>query len=434
MDRRRVARRIVFVALSALALFGCGKSKGKEGGEENEAASPVQVEAARRGPIDHIVTADAVLYPVNQSNVTTKIAAPVERVLVNRGDHVRAGQLLAVLENRDLTAAVGESRGQVEAAQAAYQTTTGATVPEDRTKAQADVQAGAQTLDAARRLYENRVALQKQGALAQKLVDDARVAMAQAQSQYETAQRHLEALNQVSQREQIAAAKAQVDSAQAHLSSAEAQLSYARITSPITGIVADRPVYPGEMAGSGSAVATIVDISRVIARANVPVKEAAAIRVGRPATITGAQGSIGGKVTVVSPAVDPSTTTVEVWVQAANPGERLKPGGTVRISINAETIQNAVLVPAAALLNSDEGGQMVLVVSSDSLAHERKVNVGVQQGDTVQIVSGVNEGENVITQGGLGLEDKAKVVVQKPASEEDEDNAAGGDEDEKEKK
>jgi multidrug efflux system membrane fusion protein len=119
--------------------------------------------------------------------------------------------------------------------------------------------------------------------------------------------------------------------------------------------------------------------------------------------------------------VDPTTTTVEVWVQAANPGERLKPGGTVRVSIIADTIQNTIVVPASAILNSDEGGQKVMVVSSDSIAHERKVNVGVRQGPRVQIVSGVQEGEQVVTSGGLGLEDKAKVKVQAPPAEEPSD-------------
>ena len=234
-----------------------------------------------------------------------------------------------------------------------------------------------------------------------------------------------------------------METAAAHLRSSEAQLSYTRIVSPIAGIVAERAVYPGEIAGAGAAVATIVDISQVIARANISVKEAAAIRVGRPATIVGTEGTIGGKVTVVSPAVDPSTTTVEVWVQGVNTGERLKPGGAVRLSIKAETLQNAILVPASAILSSPEGGgDMVMVVGPDSLAHQRKVLVGVRQGDNVQIASGINEGDQVITQGGLGLDDNAKVIVRKPGADEDEDEAApadekGGDEkgkDEKEKK
>ncbi len=185
--------------------------------------------------------------------------------------------------------------------------------------------------------------------------------------------------------------------------------------------MADRPVYPGEMPASGTPLISIVDISQIVARANVPVKDASSIKVGRPARISGPDGDLPGKVTVVSPAVDPSTTTVEVWVQAANPEERLKPGATVHVAIIAETIQNTMVVPASALLNSDEGGEKVMVVTSDNLAHERKVSVGVRQGDRVQILGGLQEGDQVVTSGGLGLDDKAKVTIQAPKTDEDED-------------
>jgi multidrug efflux pump subunit AcrA (membrane-fusion protein) len=422
---RRTAAVACLIAAGAL-LSGCGKAKPKEaeaGGEGAEGAEPptaVMVETAVRGAIDRVVSADAILYPINQANVTPKISAPVKRMLVNRGDHVRAGQLIAELESADLAAAVTESQHLVEQTQAAYQTLTGATVPEDRTKAQADVQAAQQGFDAAKKVYDARVALQREGALAQKLVDEARLAMVQAQAQLETAQRHLQVLNQVSQRESIRGAEAQVNAAKAHTETAAVQLSYAQIHSPISGVVADRQVYAGELATSGMPLVSIVDISQVVARANVPVKDAVAIKVGRPARITGPEGDLAGKVTVVSPAVDPSTTTVEVWVQVPNPGEKLKPGGTVRVAIIAETIQNTIVVPATAILNSDEGGQQVMVVGSDSVAHERKISVGVRQGDRVQIASGLQEGDQVVTSGGLGLEDKAKVTIQKP-KEEDED-------------
>src|SRR5579862_943761 len=411
---------IACAMFAAALLAGCGKEKSKE--EAAEAATPVTLETAVHGAIDHMVTADAILYPINQANVTPKISAPVKRVLVNRGDHVRAGQIVAELESADLAAAANESKSQYEQSQAAFQTTTGATVPDDKTKAEADVQSARQVFDAAKKLYDNRVALQKEGALAQKLVDDAKVALVQAQSQLETAQRHLEGLNQVSQRNAIAGAQAQLNAAKAHHENAAVQLSYAQIRSPINGIVADRSVYPGEMPASGTPIISIVDISRVVARANVPVKEAASIHVGRPARISGPEGDLAGKVTVVSPAVDPNTTTVEVWVELENPGERLKPGGSVRVSIIAETLQNVIVVPAVALLNSDEGGQKVMVVSKDSIAHERKVSVGVRQGDRVQIASGLQEGEQVVTSGGLGLEDKAKVAIQQPKTEEDEED------------
>ncbi|MEO8053271.1 MAG: efflux RND transporter periplasmic adaptor subunit [Acidobacteriota bacterium] len=419
------ARLTAGLIMACTLLAGCGKGGDAEQAAADEAAPiPVTVEPAVRGAIDHVITADAVLYPINQANVIPKISAPVRRILVNRGDHVRTGQLLAELETGDLSAAAEESKHQYEQAQAMSQTLTGATVGEDRAKAESDVRSAQQALDAAQKLYDNRVALQREGALAQKLVDDAKVALTQAQSLFEVAQRHLQGLNQVTQREAIRGSQAQVAAAKAHYDSTLVQATYGLVRSPISGVISDRSIYPGEIAANGTPLVSIVDISQLVARTNVPVKEAAAISVGRPARITGPAGDLAGTVTVVSPAVNPNTTTVEVWVQMPNPGEKLKPGGTVRVSIIAETIQNTIVVPAAALLNSDEGGEKVMVIDKDSVAHERKIVPGVRQGERVQIVTGLQDGEQVVTSGGLGLEDKAKVAVQKPASEEDEDDDA----------
>jgi HlyD family secretion protein len=413
--------KIYFVLTLAflLVLVACsGTTKDSAEASAEGSATPVQVAVATEGPVQHTITANAILFPFNKSNVTSKISAPVRRILVNRGDHVTEGQLLATLESQDLRAAAQESEELYKQAQAVYRTTTGATVPEDKTRAVADLRTAQQALEAANKVYQSRLNLFRQGALAQKIVDDARVAMVQAQSQYDTAERHLESVQNVSEREQVAGSQAQMQAAKAHYASTEAQLSYAEIRSPIKGVVSDRAVYPGEMANSGAAVISVVDISQVIAHANIPVKEADAIQVGRPATISASGRDLSGKVTVVSPAVDPSTTTVEIWVQAANTGERVKPGTTAQVSINAEVIKQAVLVPVAALLSSDEGGDKVMVVGPDSVAHERKVEVGVRQSDQVQITNGVKPGEQVITFGALGLEDKAKVVVQKSTDAE----------------
>lgn len=282
-NSRTIYRAAAVVCMIAL-LAACGKKKDAEDASgENEAPTPVTVENAVLGAIDRVITADAVLYPIDQANVTAKISSPVKRVLVNRGDHVRAGQVLAELESSDLAASANESKSQYEQSEAAYQLLTGATVFEDKTKAQADLQSAEQTFEAAKKVYGSRVELQKEGALAQKLVDDAKVVMVQAQSQLDTAKRHLQALDSVSQREAIRGAQAQVDAAKAHFENASAQLSYAKIVSPISGIVSDRSVYPGEMPASGTPLVSIVDISQVVARANVPVREAGSIKVGLPA-------------------------------------------------------------------------------------------------------------------------------------------------------
>src|ERR1019366_3274376 len=405
-----------------LLLAGCSKKEEKEA----EAAAPVQVTAVTQDTIRRIVAGDGMLFPRDQAGVTAKIAAPVQRFLVQRGDHVKQGQLLAVLESRDLTAGAAESQALLAQTEANLRSTTSAQIPESIVKAQTDVDTPKQIEDAAKKLLDNREKLFQQGALARKLVDDAQVAWAQSHGSLLSAQEHLHALQSVGKQEQIKTATSQVDAARSHLQSSQAQVSYSRIVSPIAGVVADRPLYAGEMATPGSPLVTVMDISKVIARANVPQNQSASVKVGQPATITqvDTNQTVAGKVTVVSPATDPNSTTIQVWVQADNPGEQLKPGTSVHVAIMTEVIKATLVVPIAAILPGEEGGRACLVVTPDNIAHRRSVKLGVREGDKVQILNGVRPGEEVVIVGGVGLDDKAKVKVidttVKEAPEEDE--------------
>jgi multidrug efflux pump subunit AcrA (membrane-fusion protein) len=121
---------------------------------------------------------------------------------------------------------------------------------------------------------------------------------------------------------------------------------------------------------------------------------------------------------------------VQGWVQANNPGEKMRAGTSVHVAIVAATIDGAVLVPATALLPSDEGGTIVVTVDDKNVAHQKKVDVGAREADLAQITAGLEPGERVVTVGGLGLEDKAKVRVLKPG-EKRPGEEADKDEDEK---
>ena len=173
--------------------------------------------------------------------------------MVNRGDHVKAGQLLAVLEHTrpDRRGRRRQGRAWTRPKPISAAPPRRA-VPEAVIKAQTDVQADQEQLDAARKVLESRQKLFQEGALARKLVDDQQVLYAQAKAQLESAQEHLRALQSVAKDEQIKTAAAQVESAQAQLQSAQAQLSYSEIRSPIGGVIADRPLYAGEMATPGT--------------------------------------------------------------------------------------------------------------------------------------------------------------------------------------
>lgn len=402
-------RALVLVGLLAMA-GGCSK---KPAAADETAATPVVTATARRGAITSYVTAEAVLYPLRQATIIPKISAPVQRFLVQRGDHVRAGQLLAMLEDRDLAAAAQESRQLYGQAEATYENLRSAQMPDDLIKAKTDVQTAEEAMDAAKRVYDSRVKLFKEGALAEKLVEDAKVAMVQAQSTQDTAQQHLKSLRTVGQAAQLRGAKAQVDAAEAHYKSAEAQLSYTEIHSPVNGVVSDRPLNVGEMASAGSPLLTVVDISTVVARANIAVDAASKIHLGDGGTISGGGMELPGKVTVVSPAVDPNTTTIQIWVQAQNPGERIKLGTNVQVHIETGENKNAVIVPSAALLPGEGGGERVMVAGADAMAHSVPVTVGARNSEEAQILSGLKGDEQVIVSGALGLDDKASIAVEK---------------------
>jgi len=418
--------------LLAILLTSCDKKEEKE----VEAVTPVQVAPVEQATIHRIVETDAVLWAHDQATVMPKISAPVQKFLANRGDHVKAGQLLAVLENRDLRAAAAANKGQVDQAEANLRTTTGVTLPESTVKAQTDVQSAQQQVDAAQKLLESRRNLFQQGALARRLVDEAEVQYATAKAALDTAREHLRAQQSVGNQEQVRAAQGQLEAARGQYQSAEAQVAYSEVRSPLTGVIADRPVFPGDLASTGQPLFTIMDIGRIVARANVPQAQATAIKVGNPASIKLTNGSteVPGKVTVVSPATDPASTTVQVWIEANNPAEQLKPGATAHVTIDVATIKDAAVVPAAAIVSGEEGSAAVMTVSASNTAHLKKVEVGVREGDKVQIVSGVSPGDQVITVGAIGLEDKAKVrIVQAGEKDEepDEDDKKQGEKGEK---
>ncbi|HEV2991713.1 MAG TPA: efflux RND transporter periplasmic adaptor subunit [Candidatus Angelobacter sp.] len=417
--RRRSVSISVVVAAFGLAttilLSGC---KGKE--KEEPTVVSVQAEAAKQEDISRVVTTEAVLFPLSQAAITPKLNAPVRKFFVVRGQKVKQGQLLAELENRDLAAAELDNKGAYEQAQATYTTSVSATLPEDLQKAQFDVENAQKNLDAQQKLYSSREMLFQQGALPRKDLDAAGVALTQAKTQYDVAKKHLDSLNSIVKQQTVKSAGGQLTSAKGKYLGSQAQLSYSEIRSPINGVITDRPLYPGEMASTSAPFMTVMDISSVIAKAHIPQSDAMLLRKGDKATVEVAGlEKVPGTVTLVSPALDPNSTTVEIWVQAANPKQQLRPGTAAQLSVTAQTVHDALIIPAPALLNVNGDQAQVMVIASDGTAKSRDVKVGIKNSDDVQIVSGLKAGEQVITEGAYGLKENTKVKVEKPSPEGD---------------
>src|SRR5580700_3029518 len=264
MEKGRVARALSVLLTAGILFSGCS-SKGEV---EASPTVTVQVDAAEKGPIQRKVVTDAVLYPRDQAAIVPRVVSSIEKWNVEKGSHVKAGQLLGELENQDLTGAAMKSQGGYTQAEVTYQMTV--------QKSAQDLKFAKQSLDSAQKLYDGRAALFKEGAVSAKDLDDASVALTQAKNTYDLAQK---------QYDQKTAEGAR-DAAKGDTENANAQVSYTQIKSPIDGVVTDRPYYPGETPATGTPIITVMDLSQVVARAHIAQLEASNLKVGDPATIT----------------------------------------------------------------------------------------------------------------------------------------------------
>ena len=422
----RAIAAFVLAAVGLAALAGCKK-------EEAPAVEvTVQAEKPEQGSIAEHITADAILTPLAQAAIEPKITAPVKKFYVQRGAKVKERQLLAVLENADLTAAALDNKGSFEAAQAAYATATGAQVPEEVQKAQLDVAQAKANLDLSQSVVNSRKQLFAEGAIPGRDLDTAQAALVQAQAAYDTANTHLQSMLKVSREAELKAAQGQLTSAEGKLKGANAQVSYSEIRSPINGVVTDRPLFAGETATAGAPLITVMDTSALIAKTHLAQSMAQKMKVGDATQmqVPGIADPVDAKVSLISPALDPGSTTVEVWMKADNKKGELKVGTPIKVVITGRSVDKAWKIPQAAVLTAQDGSKSVMVVGSDGAAHKKAVTLGISDGEDVQVVNGIDPADMVITGGAYGLDEGTKVKVGKADEDEAKPGAdKGGDKD-----
>jgi multidrug efflux pump subunit AcrA (membrane-fusion protein) len=409
-----LSRRALHATVLAGLVYVCGGCRGQA--KEKEPIVSVQTTPAQRATIAQLVSVDAVVFPLEQATVAPKITSNIKKLFVQRGTRVKKGQLLAELENADLSASAEASKGDYEIAEATYKMTVGAGLPQQLQKAELDAAAAKSAFEAQQKIYESRKQLLEQGAIPRRDVDAAEVALAQARSQNEQAQKQLADLQRIGKEELLKSAQGSKESAEGKYKGAAAQLGYSLIKSPIDGVITDRPLFEGDLATANQPMLTVMNLSRLIAKTHIPQVEAAQLRAGNPAEIkvAGLDEPMKARVTLVSPALDPGSTTIEVWVEARKPDPALRPGMTVPVSMTAKTAKDAIVVPVSAVFHSEEAGDYVLVAGSDEKAHQKKVQIGIRNGDSAQVVSGINEGDPVITSGGYAVPDGTKIKIEKP--------------------
>ena len=183
----------------------------------------------------------------------------------------------------------------------------------------------------------------------------------------------------------------------------------------------------GETAAAGAPLITVMDTSSLLAKTHIAQSLVQQMKVGDEASVRvpGVDDPVPAKVALISPALDPGSTTVEVWLKIENKNGALKVGTPVKAIVTGKTVAQALKVPASAILTAQDGSKSVMVVGSDGAAHRKPVKLGIEDGDDAQVISGVSLSDVVITGGAYALEDGTKVKVG-PAEGGDDDKPAAG--------
>lgn len=407
---------LVVLLLAGLIVWRVRSSKTEEETEVTPTVS-VRVAKAEKGAIATPVTAVGTIWPREKADVGAKISAQIKSMPLLKNKLVRAGEVIAVLESRDLQAQRAETVAALNEARANERSVITGTIPKTNAEDQKALTDARAKVNVARATYERRRVLYEKGGISKKDLEASQLDLTTAEDELRLEEQTVALRTHSLNPNDRALAAARTAQAQQRVATLDAQLSYATIRSPITGIVTDQFQYQGEFASAGGKLVTIADTSTVIVKAPFSDTAVAQLKTGDTATVVPTDTSaeeMHGQVTLLSRSSDATNRTVEVWVTLGNGDGKLRANGAAQVTIAANSKTDAIVVPASAITletsNATEG--TVMVVDDQNVAHETKVTIGIRTPDKVEIIEGLKGGETVVIEGNYALPDGTKVEPQ----------------------
>jgi RND family efflux transporter MFP subunit len=385
MTQLKVTRKKVVVgvlaALGALlafrlygALWGGGGGDARGGGPGGERAQPVEVARAERTDLSENVTLVGSLRAKEQVDVAPKVGGRLVELRVDLGDAVKVGQLIARLED-------GELSQQVRRAEAALQVSRAAVAQREA------------ELDNLKMEAERHQSLERDGIIS-----------SQQSAQIQTQVRVGEA--------QVELSRAQMEESEATLEELRIRLSQTDIFAPISGVVARRHVDAGALLSANDPVVLIINLTRMVTVVNIPERQLFRVQVDDAAKVS--VDALGGEETTgrvvrISPLLDAQTRTAAVEIEIPNPEGHLKGEMFARVDLNLTLQREAIFIPRQALVyRSAEPG--VFVVDSD-VARFQPVRIGAADGDRIEAMEGLEPGQIIVTRGANLLQNGDRIQI-----------------------
>lgn len=381
---------VLLSVLVAANLAGCGKVQKVD---EKKDLTPVNVSIVQKSEIDRIEVYTGRIKPAQQVDVTSKSFGEVEKVFFDVGDRVNEGDILFVMDKKSVENNIEALKNQIQS----QLNQSGASLDSSRVQ-----------YEDAKKNYDKMVKLFEEGAISKQQLEQAELAYNQAQIAYQSSQKNFGLVtgktpdgNSTSK-----------NSLEAQLEIAKETLEDFEVNSPISGIVAARNIEYGEMANSSLPSFSIVDIDTVYLEVNIPEKYINRISLNQQVSVNiEAVGdkAYNGTITNISPTADEQTYTYAVRIEIANKDGAVKGGMFARAEFAFEGKKSAVVIPRNAL--ELEGNQWYALTVEGDIVKKVYVTIGIDNGKEVEVVSGLQEGQQLIVKGKEYVEDGEQVVI-----------------------
>ena len=396
---RKKRKRLIYggIALVVVLVIAGGLIAATRGGTKID---PTKLQKVEKGDLAKSVVATGKVTPITKVEVKSKASGIVKKLLVDYGDKVKKGQLLAQLDKEEIQAQVEQSRAAVEAAEANVR---GTEADYERAK----VDAEGPDVPLLKRAYERAIGMAKEGVVSTSALED-------AQKNYELAlnKQNVSKAQVTVLKAKTAQAQGQLGQDRANLKQLEEQLSYTDIESPIDGVVLSRDVEMGDavssilvLGSSATLVMTLGDTSSVYVKGKVDESDIGKVYLGQPARIkveSFKDKSFNGVVNKISPmgVEKDNVTTFEVRVSINNPGGELKAEMTANAEIILEEHKNVLQIPEGAIIYDKDKKASVEVPDTSGKEGKKKiaVNIGISNGAKTELLSGLKEGDEVVLQ------------------------------------
>lgn len=401
---------IVLLLLSIVSFAGCGEKKTTA--EDTQKPIPVSVAKAIRTTVESIITVNGRVEAVKQVNISAKAPGKVEKINFNIGDKVNKGDVLFVLEQKDIRLTVSQAEAAYSIAKASYNKATGGGLEQQMVQLKSAYEIAKANYEDAKLNYERTKELYEADGVSKQAFEGAEIKFKLCEEQYISAKANYELTEGKINPENIETAKAQLQQAKAAYDIAKSQLENTEVKAAISGIVASKSVKVGEMTSSTVPGMSIADLSSAVLKVGVTEEVINKIKVGDKVKVNvkvASDNAFDGVISSISPVADSKTQAYPIEILMGNNTGMIKGGMFAEIRIPVDKAFNALAIPLESII--DDSGKKVVYVIDGNKAVKKEITIGYSDGVLIQVLQGIKDSESVISEGQSYLQDGSKVMI-----------------------